>query len=40
MATVQNLNEYYHRALLYEFDLNLRDDEFIRRVNEVNFFSF
>lgn len=35
LITVQNLNEYYHRALLYEFDLNLRDDNFIRRVNEV-----
>ncbi len=29
------LNEFYKRALLYEFDLNLRDENFMKRFEQV-----
>ena len=32
---VQALCQYYSRALMYEFTLNDRDDEFINKISEV-----
>ena len=34
--TIRSLNEYYFRALLYEFDLNKRDSKFLVKWNEVS----
>ena len=32
---VMMLNQYYSRALMYEFSLNNRDAQFIDRISEV-----
>lgn len=32
-----DLNEYYTRAILYEFDLSKRDESFILKLSKVNF---
>ena len=32
----QLLNDYYKRAVLYEFDINKRDDSFLERWNKVS----
>ena len=33
---VLSLCQYYSRALMYEFTLNERDDEFINRISDVS----
>ena len=34
-GAVHSLCQYYSRALMYEFTLNDRDDEFINKISEV-----
>lgn len=34
-SILKNLNEYYIRAILYEFDLNKRDDAFILKMSKL-----
>ena len=33
---LKDLNEYYTRAILYEFDLNNRDEKFIHKMSKVS----
>jgi hypothetical protein len=35
LATLKDLNEYYTRALLYEFDVNKRDFAFMSKFRNV-----
>jgi len=37
---VLSLCQYYSRALMYEFTLNERDDEFVNRISDVSFHYF
>ncbi len=37
LSTLHVLNEYYTRAILYEFDLNKRDNSFIIDLSKVAF---
>ena len=34
--SIHSLCQYYSRALMYEFSLNDRDEEFINRVSDVS----
>lgn len=36
-ATIRSLNEYYYRAILYEFDLNRRSNTFLNKWKNVIF---
>jgi hypothetical protein len=38
LSQMNMLNEYYYKALLYEFDMNQRDQNFIDRVGQVRYF--
>ena len=39
LSTLHVLNEYYTRAILYEFDLTKRDNSFIIELSKVKKFS-
>lgn len=39
-ANLNDLNEYYTRSILYEFDLSKRDSLFLKKFKKVNFFFF
>lgn len=38
-ATLNSLNQYYKKILLYEFGINRRNDETIKRILQVKFYS-